>query len=241
MLFGGAGGRVMNWLKRLFQSRRRRRRPLDEAAPSRKQVHDFRVGTGPLPIITPSHTFRLHVTAKGDILLDEQPIELADLEKSLKAGCKPETVVLYSRDNPEQDSPVAADVIGCVHRLGLRYAIADAKARSTWLILRCWQGFREVLLRQEEGSLQPYCTEPVYAALKKGKRQATREVCGADSMPGELLSMLDTDRSAVMTRKLQKHPQAGNPEGLIELEVRSRNSEDGWRVAQIAAADLTVP
>jgi hypothetical protein len=181
------------------------------------------------------------VTAKGDILLDERPIALADLEQSLKAVCRPETVVFYSRDNPERDSPIAADVIGRVYRLGLRYAIADPRANLTRLILVCWRGFREALLREEEGTLRQYCTEQVFAALKTEKRQAVLELCWEDLRAGKIASMSNSDQSAVMSRQLPKQPQAGNPEAPCEIEVRFRNSESHWRVAQIASTGLTVP
>ncbi len=111
----------MRWLKRLLHNLLWPG-STDESARSGQQLHDFGDGIGRLPVVTPSHTVRLHVTAGGGILLNDQPIALPDLEQSLKAACKAGTVVFYSRDNPEQDSPFVADVVNCVCRLGLPIA-----------------------------------------------------------------------------------------------------------------------
>lgn len=230
----------MNWLKRLFHSLLGPD-SLDEAPITVQQFHDFGDGSGPLPVITPSHTVRLHVTAEGGVLLDQQPIALVDLEPSLRAACTPETLVLYSRDNPDRDSPVAAEVIRCVFRLGLSYTIDDPRATTSLFILKCWKGFREALLREEEENLRQHCTEQVLAALTPEKRVAMRELCWEDFTSGKLSSMYDTDRDAMMIRKLQQPPQAGNSETSLELEVRFINHEGRWRVARIACAGLTVP
>jgi hypothetical protein len=118
---GGEGGRRMKWLKRLLH------KPFcssstDGSDLSRQEFHDFGGRIGRLPVRTPPHLVRLHVTAGEGILLDDQPIALPDLEQSLKAACKAGTVVYYSRDNPEQESQFGGDVIKCVCRLGLPIA-----------------------------------------------------------------------------------------------------------------------
>jgi hypothetical protein len=117
----GKGGYRMKWLKKLLHNLFR---PDSTGGSdrSRQEFHDFGGDIGRLPVRTPPQLVRLHVTAENGILLDDRPIALADLEQSLKATCKAGTVVLYSRDNPEQDSPFGGEVVNRICKLGLAIA-----------------------------------------------------------------------------------------------------------------------
>jgi hypothetical protein len=237
----------MNWLKRWFRGLLQCRSAA-EAAPfvqlerdfRKGQYYDLEGGIGRLPVFTPSHIVRLHVTAGDSILLDDRPIELLDLEQSLRAACRRETLVYYSRDNPEQASTVAADIVQCVIRLGHLVAFSDPRAMGTWAILSCWQSFCEAVLREDASRVQKHCTEQIYDAFEKGHRQALQELCG-DSLLSKLSSMTNDDQVAVMRRQLPTQSRTGEGERVNEFEVCFQNSDNGWRVEKVVAAELTIP
>ena len=77
---------------------------------------------GGLPLIQPSAIIRVHVTADGRIQLEDRFVTIEDLERKLTAAFRPDAVVSYSRDNPEEDSDIGAKVIECVCRVGLGIA-----------------------------------------------------------------------------------------------------------------------
>ena len=88
-----------------------------------RKTHDFGGAIGAVPILENPHIVRLHVTTSGQITLDDSPVCLDDLAESLRAIRRVNTVVHYSRDNPEEDNDVVASVIDCVARVALPIAL----------------------------------------------------------------------------------------------------------------------
>jgi hypothetical protein len=85
----------------------------------------------PLPVITPSRIIRLHVTAAECILLDDRPVALSDLKPALEAAYTPGSIVLYSRDNPEQPSDFGVEVVRLAAILGLPIAFQPSDPKCT--------------------------------------------------------------------------------------------------------------
>jgi hypothetical protein len=114
----------MTWLSRLFRwfspglagDRRQ-----DQAAPrmAAPRMHDFGGAIGALPMVKPTRFLFLHVTADA-----------------LKSAYQPGAVVYYSRENPGCFSPVAPDIIACLARLGIPYALPPEATPTIDRVLR---------------------------------------------------------------------------------------------------------
>jgi hypothetical protein len=126
----------MTWLSRLFRwfspGLAGDRRQV-QAAP---RMHDFGGAIGALPMVKPTRFLFLHVTADGRILLDNQPVPLTELEAALKSAYQPGAVVYYSRENPGCFSPVAPEIIACLARLGIPYALPSEATPTIDRVLR---------------------------------------------------------------------------------------------------------
>ena len=86
-----------------------------------QREHDFGGAIGKLPYVEFAQHVRLHVTADDRVFLDDRAVPLTDLERELRAVCRPGVVVHYSRENPAEVSAVAPAVIDLLCQVGLPY------------------------------------------------------------------------------------------------------------------------
>jgi hypothetical protein len=121
----------MKWLSRIWRGR---------SAASHDEPKSLPPGEA-------SQAIRLHVTSADEILLDERPVLITELEHHLRSVYQPGAVIFYWRDNPEQDSAIASSVMHCVCQMGLPIAVPtkyvpqeylskEDQALNAWVELR---------------------------------------------------------------------------------------------------------
>src|SRR5262245_22635967 len=187
-----------------------------------------------------SRVVSLTVSAADEIRLEGEAVTLEALRRALRQYVGKDVVVYYQREHPERPaSPLASEAAQAVYGLGLAIAFPP-EGRTTVDIINCWFRFREGVLRQGGENPERYCTGELFAALQGDKGGFVQMLCGCP-MPADSVSMANDDRNAVLRGKLDMRNQPGDSEARVDVEVRFRHTEDGWRLSQIPSDELKVP
>jgi len=141
-------------------------------------------------------TIKVSVLASGEVLLDKQPVSLADLSAALEQGAKSKAQVWYYRENAHGEAPpVVADVIKLIasKRLPIRMSSQPDFSDAITPAALGQPDFAAVRQRAAQSQLVVVRPDGQYAVIPVGAK---------DSFPPELIASAESMMPSTVQRNV---------------------------------------